>query len=96
LLFNLVGINNLNSRVKGKVILKIIDQKGNVLPEQSLTVNPQSFLRTDIPVSLTLPAKEGGYVVVAEFTPENGETVVSRRFIRVGESPDYSYFKLKP
>jgi len=96
LLFNLVGINNLNSRVKGKVILKIIDQKGNVLPEQSLTVNLQSFLRTDIPVSLTLPAKEGGYVVVAEFTPENGETVVSRRFIRVGESPDYSYFKLKP
>ena len=96
LLFNLVGINNLPSVVKGKVVLKIIDQKGNALPDQSLMVNLQSFLRTDIPVSVTLPEKAGGYVVVSEFTPENGNTVISRRFIRVGVAPDYSYFNLKP
>jgi hypothetical protein len=45
---------------------------------------------------MTLPSQSGGYVLVAEYTPENGKTVISRRFIKVGKSENYSYFKLDP
>jgi hypothetical protein len=35
-------------------------------------------------------------VLVAEFTPNNGTAVISRRFLKIGESADYSFFKLNP
>jgi hypothetical protein len=63
---------------------------------QDLTVKLESYLRTDIPVSIVLPSEAGGYILVAEFTPENGRTVISRRFLKIGESADYNYFKLNP
>ena len=66
------------------------------MTSQDLTVKLDSYLRTDIPVSIVLPAEVGGYVLVAEFTPENGGTVISRRFLKIGESPDYKYFKVNP
>jgi beta-galactosidase len=96
LLFNLVGVNNLASPVSGIVKLKVIDQNGKNTSEQTIPVKLQSWLRTDIPVSLTLPSQTGGYVMIAEFTPENGSTVISRRFIKVGKAEKYSYFNLNP
>ena len=38
----------------------------------------------------------GGYVLVAEFTPENGTPVISRRFLKVGQAANYSYFNINP
>ncbi|MFA5816946.1 MAG: sugar-binding domain-containing protein [Bacteroidales bacterium] len=96
LLFNLVGVNNLASPLSGTVKLKLIDQTGKYVAEQTLPVKLQSFLRTDIPVSLTLPTQTGGYVLVAEFTPENGSPVISRRFLKIGQAANYSYFNLNP
>jgi beta-galactosidase len=96
LLFNLVGVNNLPSPVSGTIKLRVIDQTGKSDSEQMLPVKLPSFLRTDIPISLTLPAQNGGYVLVAEFKPENGSPAVSRRFLKVGHSSPYSFFKLNP
>jgi hypothetical protein len=96
LLFNLAGVNNLIKAVSGNVKVKLINQDGKIVSEQSYTVELESFQRTTIPVSLLLPADTGGYVLLAEFTPENGKTVISRRFLKVGHSEKYNYFKVNP
>lgn len=96
LLFNLAGINNLASPVSGTVKLRLIDQAGKYVAEQMFQIKLKSFVRTDIPVSLTLPAQPGGYVLDAEFTPENGTAVISRRFLRIGQAENYLYFNLNP
>jgi len=96
LLFNLAGVNNLGSSVSGNVKIILIDQTGKSVSEQTVHVKLQSFSRTDIPVSQILPTKIGGYLLVTEFTPENGKPVLSRRFLKIGQSATYSYFRLNP
>ena len=96
LMFNLVGINNSSKSVSGSVKIKMIGNNGKSVSEQTQKVKLSSFLRTDIPVSITLPSQPGGYVLVAEFAPENGKTVISRRFLKVGKATNYNYYKLDP
>jgi beta-galactosidase len=96
LLFNLVGVNNGNTAVTGMVHLKLINSKGKEFSKQHFPVKLEPFLRTDIPVSVVLPSETGGYVLVAEFTPENGLSVISRRFLKTGQSEKYSYFNIDP
>jgi len=96
MLFNLAGINNLNKTVTGTVKIKLLNSKGESVSDQRIPVALESFLRTDIPVSLTLPVETDGYVLVAEFTPENGKPVISRRFLKVGKATSYSYFDINP
>ena len=96
LLFNLAGINNFSIPVNGTVEIKLLDDNGNSPVKQKMDVSLQSFQRTDIPVSVILPEIAGGYILVAEFTPLNGEKVISRRFIRIGESESYSYYGINP
>lgn len=96
LLFNLAGINNLAATATGKVKIRLIDQNGKSVSEQNFPVKLNSYVRTDIPISLVLPAEAGGYLLVAEFTPDNGKTVISRRFLKVGQAANYSYFKTSP
>jgi beta-galactosidase len=94
LLFTLAGINNLSSTVSGKVTIRLYDASGKSSPEQSFPVKLASFQRTDIPAGITLPAEAGGYLLVAEFAPENGAPVLSRRFIRIGQMSTYTYFQM--
>jgi hypothetical protein len=96
LLFNLAGINNLHQPSNGSVKLSLLDSKGKSFSEQTFLVKLESFVRTDIPVSMVLPTNAGGYLLVSEFTPENGKTVVSRRFLKVGDAKEYKYFNLNP
>jgi beta-galactosidase len=96
LLFNLAGVNNNSATAAGTVKIKLIDSTGRTVSEQSNPAKLQSYLRTDLPVSITLPTKAGGYVLIAEFTPENGIPVISRRFIKVGKLAEYKYFNLSP
>ncbi|MDP2115352.1 MAG: hypothetical protein Q8K69_14980, partial [Bacteroidota bacterium] len=95
-LFNLAGINNLNKTANGPVKVKLLNAKGQTTSEQNFQVKLESFLRTDIPVSMVLPSETGGYLLVAEFSPENGRPVISRRFLKVGQSEKYNYFNLNP
>ncbi len=96
LLFNLAGINNLSKEVSGAVKIKLINHKGKTFAEQDLPVSLPSYLRTNIPVSINLPADAGGYVLVAEFTPVNGEKVISRRFLKIGQLASYQYYDINP
>jgi len=96
LLFTLAGINNLSKAVSGSVKVKLLNEKGETASEQTFTVKLESNQRTNVPVSLTVPSETGGYVLVAGFTPENGQTVISRRFLKVGEAIAYNYFKVNP
>lgn len=96
LLFNLAGINNFNKTATGTVKVKLLNSKGQTASEQNFPVNLESFIRTDIPVSIVLPSQTGGYVLVAEFTSENGSPVISRRYLKVGQATNYLYFNLNP
>lgn len=96
LLFNLTGVNHHTTATSGTAKIKLLDATGKAVSEQSLPIRLPSFLRTDIPVSLSLPSQTGGYVLVAEFNPENGHPVISRRFIRVGKQAAYAYHVLNP
>jgi len=96
LLFNLAGINNLTTPASGSVKIRLINQQGKSISEQTFPVKLNSLVRTDIPVSLLLPPIAGGYILVAEFTPENGSPVISRRFLKIGQSADYSFYQLNP
>jgi hypothetical protein len=95
LLFNLAGINNLNTPAAGKVRIRLINQTGKTSGEQEFPVTLSSYVRTNIPVSLTLPAVPGGYVLVAEFAPEKGTPVISRRYIKVGKQEEYSFYRME-
>ena len=94
LLFNLAGVNNNPSTISGTV--KVIDDAGKSVSEQINSVKLQPYLRTDLPVSIKLPELAGGYVLVAEFTPEIGKSVISRRFLKIGQAAKYTYFNLNP
>ena len=96
LLFNLCGINNLSNTIKGTIKVRFINSAGESSKEQTLSVELDSFVRSDIPVSMVLPAETGGFVLVAEFTPENGTRVISRRFLKIGQAANYSYYNLSP
>ena len=96
LLFNLTGINNLPNPVSGSVKIRLVNQEGKSSTEQTIPVNLNSFIRTDIPVSMLMPTTPGGYILVSEFTPENGNPVISRRFLKIGKANDYSFYQLSP
>jgi hypothetical protein len=96
LLFNLTGINNLTGAVSGSVSIKLINSKGVNSSEQHIQVKLNPFVRTDIPVSIILPSEIGGYVLVAEFKPENGAPVISRRFLKIGRSKNYLFYQINP
>ncbi len=96
LLFNLAGINQMNKSISGTVNIQLIGSKGDISTRQEKQVRLEPFVRGEIPVSLTLPADPGGYVLVARFTPENGSPVISRRYLRVGEASAYHYYTLEP
>lgn len=96
LLFNLAGINNNRIEIDGTVKLKLINQKGQPMVEKSIPVKLAPQVRTDIPVSVSLPFETGGYVLSAEFVPKNSTPVISRRFIKVGKAPGYSFYELNP
>lgn len=97
MIFNLVGINNQPTVVAGEVKLKLVNSNGKSVLEQALSVKLDSFRRTEIPVSVSLPQEPDGYLLLTEFTPENGKTVVSRRYLKVGQADThYRYFDLSP
>jgi hypothetical protein len=82
--------------VSGTITIKVYNSMGIINSEKSIMVKLPSWLRTDIPVGIKLPAQPGGYLLVAKFTPENGSPVLSRRFLKVGEMATYSYFSMDP
>ena len=98
LIFNLIAINDFNKKSNGKVKVRLLDSQGNQTIENQYDVSVSSYGKTILPVSLSLPEKSGCYTLVAEYTPENeAKKVLSRRYIRVGETESSTHFyELEP
>jgi hypothetical protein len=97
LLFNLVGVNNNQGLVSGKVKVSLLDVTGKPVADNILDVELTPLTRSTYLTSLTLPEQPGGYLMTVEFTPAGAsQPVISRRYIRVGNLAEYGYYEIKP
>ena len=87
LAFNLVGVNDLNKVSSGKVILKLLDEKGNAISMQEEPIVIESFGKRLQPCLFKLPSKAGCYLLIAEYYEQEGaKPILSRRYLKVGDS----------
>ena len=94
--FNLTGINDKTSTIQGTTVVKLLDHQGKKVREKTMEVELPDNIRKNIPVNINLPEKPGGYLLVAEFTPENKtQPVISRRYLKIGKLKTYRFHELK-
>lgn len=87
LVFNLVGVNDLNKESSGKVLLKLLDEKGTIISTQEESIVIEPFGKQLQPCLLKLPSKAGGYLLIAEYHEEGAsKPVLSRRYLKVGDA----------
>lgn len=87
LVFNLVGVNDLNKESSGKVLLKLLDEKGTIISTQEESIVIEPFGKRLQPCLLKLPSKVGGYLLIAEYHEKGGaKPVLSRRYLKVGDA----------
>ena len=87
LVFNLVGVNDLNKDSSGKVLLKLLDEKGTIISTQEESIVIEPFGKRLQPCLLKLPSKAGGYLLIAESHEKGGaKPVLSRRYLKVGDA----------
>uniref|UniRef100_UPI003FEFD1E9 glycoside hydrolase family 2 protein n=1 Tax=Parabacteroides distasonis TaxID=823 RepID=UPI003FEFD1E9 len=87
LVFNLVGVNDLNKESSGKVLLKLLDEKGTIITKQEESIVIEPFGKRLQPCLLKLPSKAGGYLLIAEYHEEGAsKPVLSRRYLKVGDA----------
>ncbi len=99
LLFNLVGVNDLARTVSGEVQVKLLNDEGRTIEEITTSASIPAYDKQHIPVCFPLPTEKGGYLLLAEFTPnetEQSSPVISRRYINIGRQDEYIYYDLKP
>lgn len=97
---NLFATNESDRTKSGRVTVKCIDAKGNTTLLGELDVELEPFGYKSIPVTVQIPEREGGYMLITELSDNEAKgsdmKQVSRRYIRVGniEKPafyDYQY-----
>ncbi len=96
-IFKLFGINDTSSEKGGTVSLKLIDSKGDIVVAGQSKVVIASHFELNISISMILPIKPGGYLLVSELVDAKNVVQISRRFIRVGEiveNTDFPVFKI--
>ena len=87
LVFNLVGVNDLNKDSSGKVLLKLLDEKGTIISTQEESIVIEPFGKRLQPCLLKLPSKAGGYLLIAEYHEKGRrKPVLSRRYLKVGDA----------
>lgn len=97
LIFNLVGVNDNTHPVKGKNVLNIFDFEGTKVLSELIDIQMQASSSKSFPVSIELPETAGGYLIVSEFYPSGQEeSVISRRYIKVGDLREYKFYELEP
>ena len=98
LLFNMYGVTDHPKPSTGKVVLKLINSNGAIVTQQEMSVHLEPFLKNALPCMMTLPNEKGGYVLVAEYYPEEkNEAVISRRYLKVGDSQieKYDFYEIQ-
>jgi len=99
LLFNLIGVNDDSHPAAGKVVLKLINSKGDVVKQQEKTIQIDPSGKKTLPCMLELPNEKGGYLLTAEYYAGGSNSpVISRRYLKIGDSPNenYSFYDMKP
>lgn len=87
LVFNLVGVNDLNKESSGKVLLKLLDEKGTIISTQEESIVIEPFGKRLQPCLLKLPPKSGSYLLIAEYHEKGrAKPVLSRRYLKVGDA----------
>ena len=87
LVFNLVGVNDLNKESSGKVLMKLLDEKGTIISTQEESIVIEPFGKRLQPCLLKLPSKVGGYLLIAEYHEKGrAKPVLSRRYLKVGDA----------
>lgn len=87
LVSNLVGVNDLNKESSGKVLLKLLDEKGTIISTQEESIVIEPFGKRLQPCLLKLPSKSGGYLLIAEYHEKGrAKPVLSRRYLKVGDA----------
>jgi beta-galactosidase/beta-glucuronidase len=95
---NLVGVNDHPREITGRVALRLLDSSGKESGREAFEITIPAYEKQYLPVSLALPEKDGGYLLLAEFTPQGGDSkapVLSRRYIKVGKPGRYEFFDYK-
>jgi hypothetical protein len=97
LVFSLVGINDSEQAVNGHLQLVLYDDKGVEIPYDGQPVELSPTIRTIIPMSIKLPEKAGGYLLLATFIPDDQSGIkrISRRYIRIGKLENYKFWDIK-
>ena len=99
LLFNLIGVNDYKYPATGKVMLKLIDSQGETISQQDKPILIDPFGKKTLPCLMELPKTSGGYLLVAEYFPEGkNQPVISRRYLKVGDSSNekYDFYDMMP
>lgn len=102
LTFNLVGVNDNPESTSGRVVLRLLDCRGQESGRKTVSVTVPAFGKQYMPVSLTLPRQAGGYLLLAEFSPQSPQgakgagSVISRRYLKVGAGLRYRFFDYQP
>ncbi len=93
---DLFATNESGETKKGSVILKCIDSKGKATVLKEISIELEPFGYRSIPVSVKMPAREGGYMLMTELTERNAgkqeARQLSRRYIRVGNIEHPAFF----
>ena len=93
--FNMVGINDLNKISEGKLFIELLDNTGKAVIKKQTEISIDPYGKLLIPTLLKLPERAGGYVIVAEYYPGGQiDPVISRRFIKIGESKFFDFFEI--
>lgn len=85
--FNIAGVNDNPEPVSGRIELSLIGTGNKIIKTNRTEITIPPFGRTDQPVSLQLPSKSGGYLIVTKFRPSGSDQIFkSRRYIKIGDS----------
>ena len=93
LMFNLVGVNDFSSEKSGDITIRLLNDEGLEVLSQMSSIEIPAYGAQFKPVSIILPEEAGGYLLLSELMlPGNKESVISRRYIRVGELAEYGFY----
>jgi hypothetical protein len=87
LAFTLVGVNDRKESAQGKVLVRLLDSGGKEVHKETVSVQIPGYGQQEAPLSLSLPDKADGYLILAAFIPDGklaAAPVLSRRYIKVG------------
>lgn len=100
LALDLIGVNDPGLSASGQVVLRLLDSRGKEVLRQTKPIQMPPYGSQTQPVSLRLPSKAGGYLLLADYTPSGrvkDAPVLSQRYIKVGQADtavDYYDWKL--